>query len=378
MKSKKLYIYHTFLSRRNDLGHFHSINELTNQLDYIQEMGFTAVLTNPIFESADDSHGYHCVNFYEVDHRLGTMEDFDNLLRELEKRNMSYIMDITLNHCSDQSFYFQDFKAGKNDFFVAKNFPYNDRATNIRNSIYEYREDLGGKWLIAPFCGAIPAFNISSNNLRNEVEKILKFWLNKSPNNMHIRWDAAYHCKWSTDDYNGESYAKFIREVVDSINPKIQIISEAWWDEDLKGACIQYNNLVRNNFDFYNVFSVVNQIRSGKHYNDIHIDYCYQNPTTFFTSNHDISRLASMLDNDREKVKLFLKVMIEKTRNEDNVVIYYGTENDMEGLLWSCSDSVVRQNYPIEDMATVIKNKDSLFYYIKELIEKDKEKRGSK
>ena len=85
-----------------------------------------------------------------------------------------------------------------------------------------------------------------------------------------------------------------------------------------------------------------------------------------------------MLDNDREKVKLFLKVMIEKTRNEDNVVIYYGTENDMEGLLWSCSDSVVRQNYPIEDMATVIKNKDSLFYYIKELIEKDKEKRGSK
>ena len=110
MKSKKLYIYHTFLSRRNDLGHFHSINELTNQLDYIQEMGFTAVLTNPIFESADDSHGYHIKNFYEVDHRLGTMEDFDNLLRELEKRDMSFIMDITLNHCSDQSFYFQDFK----------------------------------------------------------------------------------------------------------------------------------------------------------------------------------------------------------------------------------------------------------------------------
>lgn len=80
-----MYIYHTFLSRRKDLGHFHSIKDLTNQLDYIQEMGFTAILTNPIFESADDSHGYHCINFYEIDHRLGTVEDFETLLKELEK-----------------------------------------------------------------------------------------------------------------------------------------------------------------------------------------------------------------------------------------------------------------------------------------------------
>ena len=86
MSKKRLYIYHTFLSRRKDLGHFHSIKDLTNQLDYIQEMGFDSVLTNPIFESADDSHGYHIKNFYEIDHRLGTMDDFHNLLIELEKR----------------------------------------------------------------------------------------------------------------------------------------------------------------------------------------------------------------------------------------------------------------------------------------------------
>ena len=85
MNNKRLYIYHTFLSRDPKLGQFHRIKDLINQLDYIQEMGFTAILTNPIFESADSSHGYHCINFYRVDPRLGTMEDFDNLLRELEK-----------------------------------------------------------------------------------------------------------------------------------------------------------------------------------------------------------------------------------------------------------------------------------------------------
>ena len=128
MSKKILYIYHTFLSRRKDLGHFHSIKDLTNQLDYIESMGFDSVLTNPIFESADDSHGYHIKNFYEIDHRLGTMDDFHNLLRELEKRNMSLILDITLNHCSDQSYYYKDFKQGKNDFFIARDYPENDRA----------------------------------------------------------------------------------------------------------------------------------------------------------------------------------------------------------------------------------------------------------
>ena len=85
-----------------------------------------------------------------------------------------------------------------------------------------------------------------------------------------------------------------------------------------------------------------------------------------------------MLDSNREKVKLFLRAMIEKTRDEDSISIYYGTENDMEGLLWNCSDSVVRQNYDLVDMARVIKDENSLFYYIKHLISDDKIRRGIK
>ena len=380
MNNKKLYIYHTFLSRDPKLGQFHRIKDLINQLDYIQEMGFTAILTNPIFESADSSHGYHCINFYRVDPRLGTMEDFDNLLRELEKRDMSFIMDITLNHCSDQSYYFKDFKEGKNDFFVAKQYPENDRATNIRSSIYEWREDLK-KWLVAPFGGMIPALNVSSPNVKNEVKNILNFWLNKSPNHMHIRGDAIFHNSWAVDNFDGLPYCRFIRDVVNQINPEIQIIGEVWYDltyHDLKYTPVEYNKILGNTFDFYTVFSLVNQIREGKKYEDLYIDPIYKKSVSLFSCNHDCSRIASMLDNDREKVKMFLKAMIEKTRDEDSISIYYGTENDMEGLLWNCSDTVVRQNYDVIDMAKVIQDKDSLFYYIKDLIKKDKERRGIK
>ena len=378
VNNKRLYIYHTFLSRRKDLGHFHSIKDLTNQLDYIQEMGFTAILTNPIFESADDSHGYHCINFYEIDHRLGTTEDFENLLKELKKRNMSFIMDITLNHCSDQSYYFKDFVAGKNDFFVTKNTPVNDRATNIRGSIYEWRADLN-KYIVAPFGGMIPALNVSSPNVKNEMKNVLEFWLKKSPTNMHLRGDAIFHNSWAVDNFDGLPYCRFIRDVVNGINPEIQIIGEVWYDvtyHDLKYTPMEYNRILGNTFDFYNVFGLVNQIREGKSYNELHIDSIYPKSVSLFSCNHDCSRISSMLDNNREKVKLFLKAMIEKTRDEDSISIYYGTENDMEGLLWNCSDTVVRQNFDITDMAKVIKDKNSLFYYIKDLIYNDKKRRG--
>ena len=380
MSKKRLYIYHTFLSRRKDLGHFHSIKDLTNQLDYIQEMGFDSVLTNPIFESADDSHGYHIKNFYEIDHRLGTMEDFHNLLRELEKRNMSLILDITLNHCSDQSYYYKDFKQGKNDFFIARDYPENDRATNIRGSIYEWKDDLK-KYVVAPFGGMIPALNVSSPNVKNEIKNILNFWLRKSPNHLHIRGDAIFHNSWAVDNFDGLPYCRFIRDVINNINPNIQIIGEVWFDmtyHDLKYTPIEYNRILGNTFDFYNVFGLVNQIREGKKYEDLYIDAIYPKSVTLFSCNHDCSRIASMLDNDREKVKMFLKAMIEKTRDEDSISIYYGTENDMEGLLWNCSDTVVRQNYDVIDMAKVIQDKNSLFYYIKDLIKKDKERRGIK
>ena len=376
MNNKKLYIYHTFLSRDPRLGQFNKIKDLTNQLDYLKELGMNAVLTNPIFQSSDCSHGYHIKNFYEVDSRLGTMSDFEELLKELKKRDMHFIMDICLQHCSDESYYFKDFLQGKNDFFIVKSWPENDTVTNLRNSKYEYRKDING-YLVAPFNGMIPALNVDSPNVRNEMKNVLNFWLRKS-DNIHLRADAIMHNKWRNKNHDGIPYAKFIREVVDEINPNIQIIGEVWNEYNLRNEPIEYNKVLRNTFDFYNVFSLVHQIREGRSYDELYIDQCYEYPTTIFTSNHDLSTITSMLDNDINKVKMYLKAIVEKSRDCDNVSFYYGVEENRPGLLWDCSDEVVRQPYDVFDMARVIQDKDSLFHYIKDLIKKDKERRGIK
>ena len=75
---------------------------------------------------------------------------------------------------------------------------------------------------------------------------------------------------------------------------------------------------------------------------------------------------------------MYLKAIVEKSRDCDNVSFYYGIEENRQGLIYNCSDTVVRQPYDVFDMARVIKDKNSLFYYIKDLIKKDKERRGIK
>ena len=98
-----------------------------------------------------------------------------------------------------------------------------------------------------------------------------------------------------------------------------------------------------------------------------------------FTSNHDCSRLMSMLDNNIDKVKLFLNVLVNKTDDNTDLAFYYGFENNMTGYIeHEGGDLNVRKNMDIFDMAKVIQDKNSLFYYIKDLIKKDKERRGIK
>ena len=378
MNNKRLYIYHSFLSRRKDLGQFHSIKELICQLDYIAEMGFNAILTNPIMQSADDSHGYYTTCFYDIDYRLGTMDDFHNLLRELEKRNMKFIIDITMAHCSDQSYYYKDWVQGKNNFFVAEDYRINDIASDMKPTKYEWRPSLN-KHLVCAFDGFIPNLNVKDKDVQNEMKRVIQYWLKKSPNNIIFRLDGILHNRVNAINNDGLIYCRQIRQWVNEINPECTLIAEVWDNSNLLNRAKEYGEVVGNVFDFYNTFNIINQIKQGKGYNDIYIDNSYKSRRVMFTSNHDCSRLMSMLDDDVNKVKLFLDVLVNKTDDNTDLAFYYGFENNMTGYIeHEGGDLNVRKNMDVFDMARVIKDKNSLFYYIKDLIKKDKERRGIK
>ena len=161
---------------------------------------------------------------------------------------------------------------------------------------------------------------------------------------------------------------------MNEVNPNAKIIAEVWLNANMRDEPKPYANILGAAFDFTTCFEIMLQIRDGKTFEEIQIGN-HNAEYNFVTmlDNHDMTRIKTMLNGDENKVRLALKTLIERT--DGDISIYYNTELGYEGHVTNGNDIGVRQQSDFIDMAYAIKNKDSLFYYIKDLIEKDKIKR---
>ena len=80
---------------------------IIKKLDYIKNLGITVIWVSPIYKSPNKDNGYDISDYQDIMDEFGTMEDFDELLSEAKKRNMYIIMDLVINHCSDQHEWFR-------------------------------------------------------------------------------------------------------------------------------------------------------------------------------------------------------------------------------------------------------------------------------
>ena len=84
------------------------LNGITSRLDYIQSLGVDIIWLNPIFLSPNDDNGYDISDYREIMREFGTMEDFDRLLKEIHKREMRLVLDLVVNHTSDEHPWFEE------------------------------------------------------------------------------------------------------------------------------------------------------------------------------------------------------------------------------------------------------------------------------
>lgn len=101
---------------------------ITKKLDYLQKLGITAIYFNPIME-ASSNHRYDTVNYQKIDPFLGTQQDFDTLVQEMNKRGMRLIMDGVFNHVGDDSIYFDRY----NKYKTVGAYPYWSRVYDLMN-----------------------------------------------------------------------------------------------------------------------------------------------------------------------------------------------------------------------------------------------------
>ena len=86
---------------------------IIGKLDYLEELGVDAVWLSPVYPSPDEDFGYDVADHFAIDPKFGTMADFDKLVEEAHRRNIHIIMDLVLNHTSDQCRWFQESKSSR-------------------------------------------------------------------------------------------------------------------------------------------------------------------------------------------------------------------------------------------------------------------------
>jgi len=160
---------------------------IIQKLDYIKSLGVTMVWLNPIYESPNDDNGYDISDYRAIMKEFGTMEDFDELLEGLHQRGMKFIMDVVVNHSSDEHEWFKQSRSSRDnpyrDYYhwwpAEKGKPYYRWSFFDENSdAWKYDEQTDAYYLHY-FSQKQPDLNWENPKVRQEVYDIMKFWAEK-------------------------------------------------------------------------------------------------------------------------------------------------------------------------------------------------------
>ena len=394
-------------SNGDGIGDF---NGITKKLDYLNDgndkttsdLGVTGIWLMPIFPS-QTYHGYNVDDYYGVQPDYGTMADFENLVAACKKRGISVILDMTCNHSSTYTTWFQASRDKNSEYrswyrWISAD----DSRYNINQKIWGHNvwnKSADGYYYSAIFDSGMPDFNLDTQAVRDEMKKIMKYWMDKGV--AGFRYDAAGHvynaAKIPTGENSLEKGVAFWKEIIDfdrSVKPDAFTVGEVWEPTSTRAA---YIASLYSDFHFDMGTKIIDAINAGEDgqnnvANSLYGDYTrYKaaNPEYVdapFLSNHDQNRSAGLLRMDSAKMKLAAGMYVLA---EGVPFIYYGEEIGMNGgtndparrspFLWNkpgkdklqCTweDSLVTTyNKKAVPEAQQAKDKNSILTYYKRLI----------
>ncbi len=164
------------------------LNGITEKLDYLKELGVTAIWCSPFYDSPNDDNGYDIRDYQKIMQEFGTMEDFDRLLDEIHKRNMKLIVDLVVNHTSDEHFWFQEALKSKDnpyhDYYIWQDAkdggktPPNNWLSLFKGPAWNYYEHLD-QWAMHLFSKKQMDLNWENEKVRQSVYEMMIWWLDK-------------------------------------------------------------------------------------------------------------------------------------------------------------------------------------------------------
>lgn len=159
---------------------------IIKKLDYLQELGVGAIWLSPIYKSPNKDNGYDVSDYQDIMEEFGTMEDFDELLEQVHVRGMKLVLDLVVNHTSDQHRWFVESAKSKDnpyrDYYIWKDPVEGHEPTNwgafFSGSVWEYDENTK-QYYLHQFVPEQPDLNWENENVRKEVYDMMTWWCEK-------------------------------------------------------------------------------------------------------------------------------------------------------------------------------------------------------
>lgn len=336
---------------------------IIQQLDYIKSLGVTGVWLNPIYSSPNDDNGYDVSDYRNIMKDFGTMADFDLMLKGMHDRGIKLIMDIVVNHSSDEHEWFKQSRSSRNSPY--RNYyhwwPAEKGKPNYRYSLFDENGDawkfdsLTNAWYLHYFSKKQPDLNWENPKVRQEVYSIMKFWADKGVDG--FRLDAFQFAAKDTTfppfpkgfekDFvkyyamQGDLH-KYLQEMNKEVFSKYDVMSVA---EGAGNSFQDAHNLVdedRKELNMAYAFDGVD-IAKPEGYNVLHFKQVFsrwdsafakKGWLSIFLSNHDQARLVSRFGNDKPAFRApsakMLNTFILSMRGTP--FCYYGDELGMTNI----------------------------------------------
>lgn len=305
---------------------------VTDSLDTLQDLGVTGIWLMPISPSPT-YHKYDVTDYKAIDKAYGTMEDFDNLVKEMKSRDMDLIIDLVLNHSSSKHPWFLKAVSGVTNNTCDEivecgyyNFSdsYESGYTKLNDSTY-YE---------SVFWEEMPDLNLDNNSLRQEIDDIVSFWIDKGVKG--FRLDATTHFYGENLNQNVD-FLNWLQTLVKSKKSDAYLVGEAWTVDSTIHE--MYASQLDSFFNFglsQNSGKIVTAINKSDgsrlakqvyDYNQSIKQHNNQAIDAVFLSNHDNNRSAGYLTTlEKQKMAASLYLLMP-----GNVFIYYGEELGMKG-----------------------------------------------
>ena len=372
-----------------------------SKLDYLQELGIQGIWFMPIHPS-QSYHKYDVRDYYAIDPQYGTMEDFDALMAECQKRDIHVITDLVLNHSGNDHVWFttacdylRKLPAGTEP--NAEECKYVDYYYFFREPGTNRHAISGSEWYYeGVFSPHMPDLNLANEALRADITEIMKFWFDKGVSG--FRLDAAKEF-YSGNATKNVEVLNWIQTAATSLKEDAYLVAEVW--EGFSQITRYYESGITSlfNFAFGDASGKITQVIRGAG-NPATVQtyatalekadkaYLASNPNYIdapFLSNHDVGRIAGFANRDPLKMKMAAAMNVLMS---GSCFIYYGEEIGMPGsgndpskrapMYWNAArnegttnpppECELPEEYPLGSLEEQVNDDNSLYNYYRQII----------